>query len=338
MSTVMSESLPSLSRLFTFAAIVPAAVMALNTSLVVDAPIHLRVLYYPTAAASIALLGWCSGTFLNKAGIAWIVFAWSLALLDLLTLVASRDSSIRYEFAYVLLSAEVSLLSLWAILGTGDWQSRVPVVIGGAIVIAILLEQLSGGYSSQVWAEVTFLTAGVVAALCGGLRYLGFKLRGRQALDELMTDARQRTIQFGVKHMLIWMTLTGPLVLAAQSINLPRHPIFSDILFAISTATVSLIAIWAVLGSGFWPVRVFCLFTIPFAVGKGLTVYSSYLKQIKSQGNTLAFSIEQVQIRMHDIWIMWMFFEAALLAALLVFFRARGYRLEKTSVVKSAHE
>jgi hypothetical protein len=305
-------------------------------SLVVYAPADLRVFYYPTVAASIALLGWCSGQFLTKAGIDWIVFVWSLALLDILTLIAGRDSSIRYEFAYVLMSAEVSLLSLWAILGPGDWQSRVPVVIGVATAIFILLQQLSGWYVSQIWAEVTFLTAGVVAALCGGLRYFGFKLRGPQDLDKLMTEERQRTIQFGVKHMLIWMTLTGPLILAVQTIDLPRHAIVSDVLFAVSTATVSLVAIWAVLGKGFWPIRIACLFGVPFVFGQGLVAYSTHLTQLKLQGRSLAFSLEQIHLRMRDIWILWMFFEAALLAAHLVFFRARGYRLEKPSLEKSA--
>jgi hypothetical protein len=330
----MSDSLPSVPRLIAFAVIVPAAVMAVNMGIVVHSPFHLRTFYYPTAAASIAILGWCSGTFLRKAWIGWIVFAWSLTLLNLLTFVAGRDSSIRYEFAYVLLSAEASVLCLWAILGTGYWQSRVPVVLAGAVLFILLLQQLSG-WHAQFWTGITFLTAIVVAVLCGGLRFLGFKLRDRQALDELMADERQRTIQFGVKHMLIWMTATGPLVLAAQTIDLPRHAIFSDFLLATSTATVSLTAIWAVLGSGFWPIRIACLFAVPFAIGQGLTVYTSYLKQMKTQGNSLAISIEQVQIRMHDIWIMWMFFEAALLAALLVFFRARSFLLVKRSVTTS---
>jgi len=113
----MSNSLPPIRQLILFAMLVPGAVMAANLAFIKLAPPNF---YFLFLVFSIAILSWCSGKYLSQAGLGWIVFAWSLILLDLLTIAARGPA--RYEIGFVLAFAQVSLLVFWVALGPVGWQ------------------------------------------------------------------------------------------------------------------------------------------------------------------------------------------------------------------------
>src|ERR1700733_9989974 len=103
-------ALPSLSspgRLLLFAVLVPAVVAASN-QLLLEAIGTRRVLapwLYPWIVTSTAALSWCTGRYLGSTWLRWIIFAWCLALLDLLTFIACLTHRVDYQFGYALVSA-----------------------------------------------------------------------------------------------------------------------------------------------------------------------------------------------------------------------------------------
>jgi hypothetical protein len=154
-------------------------------------------------------------------------------------------------------------------------------------------------------------------------------------LDDADTSqpGKHRTYQFGMKHMLIWFTVSGPLLLFIRSIDIGGRGIFPGALLAVSVATVNLLAIWAVLGAGYRIVRFAAVLAIPFLIALGMSYYSAYLKSsVKTptgiwppwyRYGTMTWVIGE----MEDHWIAWLWLDAALLAALLLFLRASGHRL-----------
>jgi hypothetical protein len=181
------------------------------------------------------------------------------------------------------------------------------------------------------------LTTVIVMILCVGLRLLGFSLCDLNAIsnEAVESDRTRRTVQFGMKHMLIWMTLTGPIVLIGREIDI-GGALFPALLLAVSVATINLVAIWSVLGSGLWPIRLITLFLLPYAIGIGQESYSLHLKASLSRNIAPSLAASPLMADMADHWKMWMFFDAVLLAALLVFPRASGYRLMRIVRKKSA--
>jgi hypothetical protein len=144
-----------------------------------------------------------------------------------------------------------------------------------------------------------------------------------------MDAGKRPSYQFGVKHMLIWLTVAGPLLLFVRSLEFGGRGLYPAALVAVSVATVNLIAIWAVLGGGYWIIRVASLLGVPFVIAKGMINYSVYLKSSSSSSKPGGWygTISWTLADMKDLWTAWLWLDAALLAALLLFLRASGYRL-----------
>jgi hypothetical protein len=88
---------------------------------------------------------------------------------------------------------------------------------------------------------------------------------------------------------------------------------------------VNLIAIWTALGAG-WPVlRLGMLLVVPSALAAPLVYYSIYLHRL--YGNWPNVPILDAIIEMREYWFIWLWLDAALLTALLLFLRAAGYQL-----------
>ena len=325
--------LPSPTRLLVFAVLLPAIVAGTNQLLLDKFPsAWLQTWFYPSLVLSTAVLSWCAGRYLYPAWLRWILFAWCLALLDVLIGLACLTGDLPNQFGYVLVSAQMSLLILWAVLGSGSWQWRVPAA--GALLPFVFVFADSFARSSYVpeqsWNFMMLIAAPIIALLCGGLRYFGFVLTEAPLEDRHeLRPGKRRTYQFSMKHMLIWFTVSGPLLLFVRGIDFGGRGMFPAALLAVSVATVNLIAIWAVLGAGYWIIRVASLLAIPFLIALGMSHYSAYLKSTSTglwyqHYGTIAWVIGE----MEDHWIAWLWLDAALLAALLLFIRASGHRLD----------
>jgi hypothetical protein len=229
----------------------------------------------------------------------------------------------------VLVSAEISLLVLWAVLGMQPWQWRLPALAAFIPLIVVFSGSFASLREARNWNMIMFVTALIVAILCSGLRFFGFMLR-EVSLSDLYagTFGKKPAYQFGMKHMLIWFTVSGPLLLLARSIDFKGNSIFPVALLAFCVATVNLIAIWAVLGSGLWFIRLIAIVAVPFAIAYGMLYYADYLEASATRRRSNFYgTIPWMIVEMKDHWIAWLCLDAALLSALLLFFRASGYRL-----------
>lgn len=336
-----SQALPTPVKLAVGAIAIPFFVAATNQLLVeeIAAQHNLSFVLYPWLALSTAVLSLSTGRLLSPAWLRWTVFAWGLVLLDLIVFIACVTNRVDRQFGYILVSAQISLLTLWGVLGPGRWQWRLPLVAAMAPLVVSFCGTFVGTYSrytSRSWNLMMFVTAVIVVLLCGGLRYLGFTLRPKQI--QLMTNddsAYRPSYQFGVKHMLIWLTVTGPLLLFIRGLDLGGRGFFTGAVLAIALSTVNLLAIWAVLGEGHWLIRLVSLIGMPPLIAFGMTHYSAYLKANAAGMNTRGGfnwygTVGWALVEMETLWTSWLWLDAALLAALLLYLRAIGYRLMRS--------
>ena len=184
------------------------------------------------------------------------------------------------------------------------------------------------------------LATAVILLLSSALRLCGLRLHGQvrapQALDEHGT---LHINQFGLKHMLIWATALVPMLLVIKGLDffLLKHlggpHIFSLTLVATIVGTVNLIAVWSVLGHGFRATRVAVLLLVPYLLAIGLSAYLAYLEWVFNPtgvwtiGNSWNNSLLRDLADVRGSLVSWLWLDAALLAALLLFLRASGYRL-----------
>jgi hypothetical protein len=341
-------TLPSARRLLLFAVLLPAVIVVTNHLLIETLSYDAAKIWcLPSLVASTAALSWCAGRYLHPAWFRMILFVWCLVLLDTLITLAGLTGRIDDQFGYVLVSAQISLLVLWAVLGARRWQWRLPVIAALAPLVIVFSGSFMTAYSryeSRTWNAMMFISAAIVALLCGGLRYFGFTLQDLSGGKGDGTPGKSPTYQFGMKHLLIWFTVSGPLLLLIRGLDLKGTTVFPAALLSVSIATVNLLAIWAVLtsdedrsprfGSGYWIIRFAILIGIPFAIALGMTKYSAYLGSMVTPRMWQAGyygSVNWIIAEMHDHWIAWLWLDAALLAALLLFFRASGYRLTRAA-------
>jgi hypothetical protein len=344
------SSLPSFSQLLLFGLVIPA-IAALSNQWLLEHLAHssrLSYVLYPWMALSAAAVSWSAGRYLYPAFLRCAVFVWCLVLLDLLTFMASLGNTHDSQFGYMLVSAQINLLILWTILGSGGWQWRLPMMLAITPLVMILAGSigstwwLAGGYSfggewfSQSWQRVVLLAAIVAAFVCAGLRWLGFALRPYRATLPEPDPQTLRISQFGVKHMLVWATAIVPLLLIARSLDflfiakLKQDEFFPITLLSVSLATISLVAIWVVLGAGTWYVRVPFLLLAPLLTTAALEGYSHFVRSQFGPYSSYKRPMADLYIEMNGSWFAWIWQGTALLAALLLFLRASGYRLVRS--------
>jgi hypothetical protein len=338
-----SSIFPSHRRLVLFAVLLPAAMAGTNQLLFLNLQSFpwLRLCLYPWMAFSAAVLSWCVGRYLDPHWLRGLVFGWSLALLDILTMAACLSGPIPSEIGYALVAAQISFITVCAVLGPWGWQWRLPaLLIAGAAVISFA-GSFMNRWNARSWNVLMALIAVVVVLLCIGLRLRRFTLLGQvagasssHALHDLQTH------QFGLKHMLLWATAVVPMLLVVRGLDLfvvkilGQGGAFSGVLLAMCIATVNLVAIWAVLGGGLWFVRLMTVLLVPFLIAAGLALYSARVETQYGRWN--GPPIVDMLIEMRRLWVSWIWLDAALLAALLLFLRASGYRLVRPAPKISA--
>jgi hypothetical protein len=332
-----SRNLPRLSRLLICAVLLPAVVAAANQLMIATLPgEELRRWLYPAMAGSTALLSWCAGRYLYPAWLSWLVFAWSLTLLDLISIAVCVVGPIDDHFGYLMVTAQTCLVVLWAFLGTDKWQWRMTVVLIATPLIIAFTRVLNGSiydrWGDPHWTILMLICTAVVALLCASLRMAGFSLRLPKETDAQSHEPDQ-LFQFSLRHMLVWSAALVPLLLVARGLDfltfgrVNSQGVFPLILVAASLAIINLTAIWAVLGSGLWALRVAALFVIPAVFAYALHQLTVYLQSI-NQG-WRPFTLLWVLYDVKDSWTSWLMMNSLLLAAILLFLRAKGYRLSR---------
>ena len=178
-SKTATPALSSPGRLLVFAVLIPAAVAASNQLFfqLAEFQSERRWWLYPWMVFTTAVLSWCAGRYLQPSWLRWLVFSWCLVLLDLLTIAACLSGPLPTDFAFVLISSQISLLAIWSILANVGWQWRLPglAAFGAGLVV------FAGTFVSElVYAELGYFDDpdhGGRGVVCCGLRLRGFTLR-----------------------------------------------------------------------------------------------------------------------------------------------------------------
>ena len=215
-------SLPSPSRLITFAVLLPAAVAGSNQLLFELAPsFHgLRVWLYPWMALSTAVLSWSAGRYLSPAWLRWVVFAWCLILLDMLTIAACLTHRTEMHFGHMMVAAQISLIVLWTVLASGNWQWRMPLGLFAAAGLIVFASTFRPYWGRPDWNLLMIVTTLVILLVCGAIRLSGFALQQPTRETLGWSDHHSlKTIQFGLKHMLLWATALVPLLLVMRGLD-----------------------------------------------------------------------------------------------------------------------
>jgi len=316
------------ARFVLCAILLPAAVAGSNYALFANYD-HARAFLYPWMATSVAVLSWFVGRHLSPAWLRWLVFGWSLALLNLLTIATCLHGPLPGHFAYALVSAQASALALWAILGPIGWQWRLPTVLA-AVAIITLFYRVFESWGDDQWKLRMFAVATIVIVLCGALRLGGFTLRRSTEFETTAHDPAMQLHQFGVKHMLIWTAALVPLLVLIRGINyfafmrIGNYGVFPFALLVFAIAIVNMVAIWSVLGRGPWLIRLGALLVIPSMLATGVI---AYMKSLYS-GSPRRYDAVVWDIAGSGLsWRFWLCLDAAFLAEMLLFLLANGYRL-----------
>jgi hypothetical protein len=287
--------------------------------------------------AKSALLAWCSGRAFGATFYGWTLLGWGVALIDVHTYGASNDlfrSDDVAGLAYTIISAQAGFLVLWSILATTAAAWRIAAGMVATAGIIFHATSLDSGWALEPLTVVQTLAAGVSAILCVSLRLTGFRLQ-QIAVATSLHGAQQRDVfQFGVKHMLIWTTALPPLLLVMKGIDwvvyrrLGVLDIFPAGLLSGCTALVTLATIWLILGKGNVILRIaFAAFAILVA---GLTMYAQSSSYLLAYGPWPNQPMIRMVIALGSLWGVWFALVSGLLAGMLLFLQAAGYKLTRS--------
>jgi hypothetical protein len=299
---------------------------------------ELRLLFFPWLVAKATLLSWCAGRFLGATLYGWIIFFWCQALLDVHTFGASQGM-FGYELdslAHTLISAQVGFLTVWTLLGTAPLPWRVTSFLAAVAAILAQSKILDTNWGIRELPLMQWVAAGIVAIVCVGLHFSGFRIRQIALTPSSSDAAKPETFQFGVKDMLMWMTALAPLLLVVRGLDVSglRELGVGDISTAatlsLCIAIVMLASIWLALGGGPIAFRLVATAGVVGVTGFVLWQMASSWRALRMNWNWRQDSrLELLVAEMGALWWAWLGLLGALFAAMLLFLRAAGYRLAK---------
>jgi hypothetical protein len=302
-------------------------------------------LFFAWLVIKSALLSWCAGRFLGPTVYGWIVFFWCQALLDVHTL-GSSYGAFGYEMAALaptLVSAQIGFLAVWTFLGEAALPWRITSFLTALAAIVAHSHALKTNWNSEGMPLVQWLAAGVVALIATALRWSGFQVRRVLRDQPLDANARPEAFQFGVKHMLIWTTALTPLLFVMKGLDdlglkwLTAPDLFPAAMLGACIALVTLASIWGALGAGPLLIRLIVCAVL-------IAVPGLLMSQLAHTWAPNPFSWSNIVLvnliaQLDELWWWWFACVGALLAGMLLFLRASGYRLAKkptTAIVDTA--
>ncbi len=294
------------------------------------------VTVYALFVCQVGVLGLTIGRYIEFPLLRWIVFAWAIALIDLQLI---RVIELEYGFwnpvswlTYAFVSAQVGLLAVWGILSTARWPLRLPALISALVIVAYVCASIPG---SHHWARPLLWQSGALVALCLAARIRGFRFG---PLVQVRTAGPSTPIverlQFTIGHMLFWALALVPLLELVPRLDVSFftywHPwdvrqLSVDLWFGVCLATVSLVGVWASLGTGSARRRFTALVAVAVGMGALLMGIDKLFNELDISGSAPGLSNA---LPVHGAWWLgWTCLAAGFLGGLLLVFRASGYRL-----------
>jgi hypothetical protein len=217
MSSVALPSSQSHGRLIAAGVLLPAVFVAIDR-LLLDCVAGLWrtdwsvTLTMATFIVQIGLMGIICGRWIDLQLMRWVLYVWCWVLIDFQAAVAwvFTDATSWWGSSFQpasLFTAQLGLLTIWAILGATRWTMRLPVavVVGG--VLFLFLSRVRYEYDNAV--ALILMQVAMLGGICVVLRQKGFRvsvLEPAEASRQSLAPTELRVSQFGVRDVLIWMT------------------------------------------------------------------------------------------------------------------------------------
>lgn len=288
---------------------------------------------YILFVAQTGLLATLVGSQVRRHPFWWAFLVWGVLLVDIqaVTLSAGFSSEVT-KLAFAFASAQLGMVTCYLVLGATVWRIR--LLVGALCLTFVLFFGLALG-GSDAWQALLMLQTVATAIACGVLRWFSFRIQP----SDLDGSGEQSThsMQFSIRHLFYWTTgvaiMVGigrgmawqPLLMAGLQLTRTQE-LF--VIVPLLTFT-SVVALWAVLGCESWLIRIpVFLISLP-AAGFVLGISAPAPTRpwwgetmFREWGATTAQTVAQ--------GIFWMVLAGALLASLLLAFRASANRLQRT--------
>jgi hypothetical protein len=324
-------------RLFLLAVLLPAAIVlvdqwTISRYHVGQTSLLWKLILYALFVGQVGFLGWIVGRWLPHPVLCWAVYIWGIALVDLSCFRMVWDTPC---LIYALVSAQIGMIATWTILATTPpWQWRLPwfAAIASALgYFCVLLASLV--YLEEMWMVALLVQSIVVVTLSGFLRVRGFRMERYPQRDQ-SPDAAQGVsyLQFSIADMLVWTAAAVPVLLLARHVDwlyflhVGWYALPIVAMLGIGFAAVTLAGMWAALGQGSLVVRLAVFGMAAPAVG-ALLAWTTAPQRPIGYGSLLDSSFFAMIEESGYTWIVWTSLAGGFLAATLMIFRARGYRL-----------
>lgn len=288
--------------------------------------------------AQVGVLGFCTGRYVRNVFLRCVIFAWSIVLVNCVVLLTmyyradelffrSGESLKCMTFAFW--SGQVGLLTVWGSLGRMTWPWRLPIfLVALALIVMVLMGWRSESvfwefwrYGLQLWAVILAVQSVVMLALCAFLYQAGYRLVPSVIDGHEVPDEGDTQFRFSIKHVVFWMTAVCPVLVLGKGLNwqLDLQALFRAASLGMSMAFVSWAAMLFALGYGSLRIRLLLVVFVPLIAGALLTWITS----------RWAYWLFRPFRDMGWQWIGWTVLAAWFLAALLLVFRAGGYRIAR---------
>ena len=194
---------------------------------------------YAIFVAQVGLVGWAVGRWLPQPVLCWTIYAWLISLVDVWVFFLAIGPRYGYEsqplaaLPYALISAQIGMLAIWAVLGAAPWQWRLPftaVVAAIAGFFCLPLEGIDCWISSETRPGPAFfsLSSAIIVFVSLLFRLFGFRLTRLPQPGVLDPSADERAyLQFTIRDMLILTTAAVPLLVVAKGLDWVRLRYFN---------------------------------------------------------------------------------------------------------------
>ena len=300
-----------------------------------------------TGLMSLAAGKWLAGWRWRAVVLSWTLLMLNIVLFHAAALAAQQWRNGAFDpevLAVAFVSAQLSLLAAWLVLGAARWQWRLPAAAVAVLPAGLVIAELDQHRLSveNLWKQVAALQIIGTLLLAAALRWRGYRVeRLGEAAAKQEANRDSSAAQFSLSHLLVWTAALAPLLLLLQAIKytIPGWLEWRQWLLisveGLLLAPVSLVALWAALGAGRrWP-KVFVLAAMAAAMATALQwVEGAFVaRPAWLGGNTPGVFISGsglfaiVVTYGGPTWRIWTELSAFLLAGMLLVFRVVGYRL-----------
>ncbi|HMC11397.1 MAG TPA: hypothetical protein VKH44_08910 [Pirellulaceae bacterium] len=297
--------------------------------------------------AEIGVFGVLCAKLVQPPQLQWAAYIWMWAMLDLTVIPWAPDGAWwRNPTAFLmpaLFSAQLGLVVLWAVFGRAAWTLRWPLAIS-FFALSIFLPLAADPRGPRYLTFLIAMQTMMLLVTCSCLRWLGYRLivalpHSPNYHLQKIAQREPGPVQFRVKDVLLWTTLTAMLLALARALDIVAS--LSSTLLGRSagitslagglTALVLTTALGAVLGDGkAWTRWIVLAATMLLGIGALAVLFAFGISLVLVSGPVVTFWSRQywdVFVLAQGPLIAWAGFANAMFIAALLFHRTLGYRL-----------